>query len=82
MWLEAPFRNAAETLDPEDYGYTRDPMTGVIEPVLFDGPARPIDIPEPCKCKNCTKKTCLCKQNELSCSSYCKCSKTVCKNIT
>ena len=72
-WLEAPFGNAADTMDPEDFGYTRNTTTGFLEPTEFTGPSRPVNIPDPCKCKNCSKKTCICRVNTIACSQYCNC---------
>lgn len=54
MWLEAPFGNAAETMDPEQYGYVRNVEDNLLNPLMFTSSARPLDVPEPCKCKACS----------------------------
>ena len=81
MWLEAPFGNAAETMDPGEFGYIYNLTEDLIEPRLFIGPARPVDVPEPCICKTCLKKTCNCRVAKLPCSDYCGCADNhSCKN--
>ena len=37
IWLEAPFLNAAERLDAQDYGFTFRPDQNILEPYLFSG---------------------------------------------
>ena len=32
---------------------------------MFKGPARPLDIPDPSKCKNCVNSTCPCKVQDI-----------------
>ena len=56
LWLEAPFRNASESMDFNEFGHITQIDGSLIEPLLFVGPARSIDVPEPCKCKICVKK--------------------------
>lgn len=80
LWLEAPFGNAVETMDPNEFGHVTHLGSNVIEPLLFVGPARPVDVPEPCKCKTCARRTCNCRLSELPCSDYCGCVDNTCKN--
>lgn len=81
LWLEAPYLNAAERLDPTEYGYDSHPDKRILEPCLFLGPQKPMDVVEPCtNCKTCAKKTCPCKVAEVSCSDFCGCSENECKN--
>lgn len=80
MWQEAPHGNAADFMDPEDFGYTRCQNTGMLMPMFFEGPQKPLDICDPCKCKNCVKKTCICRVNGLPCNAYCHCYQNECKN--
>lgn len=80
LWLESPFGNAMETMDLELYGYERELDSGNLTPKLFDGFSRPSDVPPPCKCTNCTKKTCRCRVNDMPCIEFCNCSKSECKN--
>lgn len=48
IWLEAPFLNAAERLDAEDYGFNLIPDRNILEPCLFLGPQKPVDTPDLC----------------------------------
>ena len=52
LWIEAPCGNIGELMDPKDYGYEIDVSINSISPVLFQGPAKPTDVPDPCMCKN------------------------------
>lgn len=80
-WLDAPFLNAADWLDPCDYGYTACPEMNTIEPCLFSGFQRPQAVPEPCiTCKTCAKRTCPCRVANVACNDFCGCSEHVCKN--
>lgn len=75
MWLESAFGDARELMRIEDYGYESD-----YTPKWFIPPHRPSNIPEPCNnCTSCVRRTCPCRQQEVSCSSYCKCGDR-CKN--
>ncbi len=75
MWIEAPFGNVMDMVDPENFGYD-----GHLAPVLFDPPYRPLDVPEPCSTHtSCVRTSCKCRQNNISCSEYCKCG-DACKN--
>ena len=80
LWLEASVGNIGEILDPNDFGYQIDVFDNAIQPVLFEGPPKPLDVPEPCKCMNCSRKTCVCRLNNISCSDYCACYDNDCKN--
>ena len=80
MWLESHLRNAAETLDPELYGYFHNMEDNTIEPQLFVHPSRPSDVPDPCKCKTCSWRTCNCRLHEMPCCNYCGCLDNNCKN--
>ena len=81
-WLDAPFLNAADSLDPCDYGYSAHLKTNTIEPCLFSGPQKPQDVPEPCTCKTCARRTCPCRVAIVSCSDFCGCTEDGCKNPT
>ena len=80
LWIEAPFRNALEIMDPQDFGYVCNINENTVTPRFYSGPVKPLEVPEPCKCTNCTKRTCNCRVNEMACSDYCRCANTVCKN--
>lgn len=80
LWLDAPFLNAAENIDPQEYGYVCHLNANLMEPKLFHGLARPVNVPDPCKCTNCTKRTCSCRVSEISCSAFCGCAGNDCKN--
>ena len=72
LWLEAPFLNATERLDATDYGFNACPERNILEPCLFSGPQKPVDVPDPClNCTNCVKKTCPCRVTNVMCSDYC-----------
>ena len=73
MWLESPFGNAMDILDLELYGYEKEADSGSLSPKMFDGPSRPLDVPPPCKCTNCKKKTCQCRMSEMPCIQFCSC---------
>ena len=75
VWIESPFGNAKEVVDPEDCGYDSS-----LAPVWFIAPQKPMDIPEPCStCKSCVKTSCPCRQKQSACSKFCRCG-TSCKN--
>ena len=80
IWHESIHGDAAAIVDPEEYGYTRSSVTGILMPLLVDGPLKPAEIPDLCNCKNCSKKTCICRQNNVACCKSCKCSRSECKN--
>lgn len=80
LWMEAPVGNIGETMDPNEFGYQIDVSDNTIHPILFEGPSRPIDVPDPCKCTNCSRKTCPCRLSNSSCSKYCGCHDNDCKN--
>ena len=42
LWLESPFGNIAETMDPNEYGHIIDLNSNLVDPLLFIGPARPV----------------------------------------
>ena len=50
-WLESPFWNATDFVDPVDYGY-EEPF---YEPTYFEGSCKPQDIIGPCSCKKCAR---------------------------
>ena len=68
MWLESAFGDVRELLHPEDYGYD-----STLTPIWFISPQRPSNIPLPCSCKSCVRRSCPCRQKEIPCSDYCKC---------
>lgn len=74
QWLDTPFLNAADRMDPQDYGYTSHLSENLILPKLDEDEIKPLDIPEPCKCTTCVKRTCSCKVAEIPCSVFCGCS--------
>ena len=74
LWLEAGTGDASQILDVTEYGYDSN-----LSPTWFVPPQRPLDIPEPCKCKSCVRITCPCRQKQYACSHYCKC-REMCKN--
>ena len=76
VWLEAPFWNALDFMDPVDYGYS-EPF---YEPTFYKGPCKPQDIFDPCTCKKCARTTCSCRANNISCTEYCNCFGESCKN--
>ena len=78
MWLEAPFWNAADRMDPTDFGYDYSVINESYEPTLFKGPQKPTDLPDPCTCKKCARKTCACRESEIPCCVFCKFTK--CQN--
>ena len=80
LWLEAPFWNAAERLDPNDYGLIINHEDSSITPVLFEGPQTPPDVPKPCTCKLCAKSTCRCRVLQIPCCDYCECKVDCCQN--
>lgn len=67
-----------EPLDLTNYGYYKD-ENNKFRPLLMTLPATPASLVQPCKCKNCSKKTCSCLTNNSTCCSYCKCGDR-CKN--
>ena len=79
LWIEAPFGNAGAFMDPKE-------EIDCLDLLMFDGPNRPLDVPEPCRCKGkvrpCAHDSCKCKLNRISCSKYCGCSiSDRCQNI-
>jgi hypothetical protein len=74
MWLESAHGDTREILNVEDFGFDNS-----FAPTWFSWPNRPLDIPLPCKCKSCVRRTCPCREKEISCSNYCKCVGS-CKN--
>lgn len=64
--------------DPAD-GFGYEVRMGLLLPILVPGLSRPANLPNPCKCKNCTRSTCSCRKANLKCCSFCKCGKD-CKN--
>jgi len=83
QWLEAPFGNAADILDPLEYGFEID--NNLLLPVLSGSAEIPPDVPMPCfSCTNCSKATCPCKVAKIKCSLFCGCSSSKssgCKNL-
>ena len=73
-WLESPFWNAADFVDPVDYGY-EEPF---YEPTYFEGSCKPQDIIGPCK--KCARTACSCRANNIGCTEYCNCFGDSCKN--
>ena len=69
LWTEVPFGYVGDVLDINNYRYRIDLHS--IKPVMFNGPARPLDVPDPCKCKNCVNSTCSCRVQNIPCSEYC-----------
>ena len=80
LWYEAPFGNAGDMMDLNNFGYVIDIFEHTIAPVLYEGASKPLDVPDPCKCTNCVKSTCICRVNNLPCSDYCACIDDECKN--
>ena len=58
--------------DPTNYGYERN--AGSLIPVIISGDNIPNDLPPPCTCTTCARRTCLCRINQWNCSKFCKCS--------
>ena len=81
-WLDAPFLNAADSLDPCDYGYTAHPETNMIKPCFFSGPQKPQNVPEPCTCKTFARRTYPCRVALASRSDFCGCTEYGRKNLT
>ena len=72
-WHTAP-NPPNEFPDPTDnYGY-KVTLDNKLRPIIIPGDSRPKGLPDPCKCKTCVKKTCVCHQAQLACSKFCKCS--------
>jgi len=80
LWYEAPFGNAGDMMDLNNFGYVIDIFEHSIAPVLYEGASKPLDVPDLCKCINCVKSTCICRVNNLPCSDYCTCIDDECKN--
>ena len=72
LWLDSPFLNAAETMEFQDYGYVCHLNENLIVPKL-DDVVKPLDVPEPCKCTTCVKRTCTCRVEKIPCSVFCGC---------
>ena len=69
---------------PESYpdpaaGFGYNAIEGELIPIIIPRDTRPPELPEPCKCTNCTKITCRCRTANLKCCSFCNCGKE-CKN--
>ena len=74
-WLEAPFLDSSEFLDPLDYGFDLDLNAMTLVPKIFKGTQKPTDVIEPCfGCKTCVKKTCPCRVSKVNCNEYGICS--------
>ena len=73
LWLDAPYLNAAERMDSQEYGYVFHLNENLIVPKFHDDVVKPHDVPEPCKCTTCVKRTCSCREEEISCSVFCGC---------
>ena len=81
LWLDAPFLNAADFMDPTSNGYTSHSEINMLAPSLFSGPQKPLDVPEPCTtCTTCARKTCPCRVANVSCSDFCGCTENDCQN--
>ena len=57
--------------DPTNYGYER--KLEFLIPVIIPGDNRPSDLPAPCTCTTCSRRTCVCRINQWICSKFCKC---------
>ncbi len=68
MWLESAYGDTRDILCVENFGFDSS-----FAPVWFLGMNRPSDVPLPCQCKSCSRRTCPCREKELSCSNFCKC---------
>ena len=78
LWINAP-KPCSSDIDPLLYGYKLDDE-GLLKPVLAAEPIRPGDLPDPCSCKTCAKRTCKCRSKGLKCVLYCSCERSKCKN--
>ena len=47
-WLEAPFLDSSEILDPLDYGFDLNLNSMTLVPSFFKRPQKPTDVIEPC----------------------------------
>lgn len=80
-WLDAPFLDSSEFLDPLDYGFDLNLDSMTLVPSFFKGSQKPTDVIEPCfGCETCAKKTCPCRVIKVMCNEYCSCFGTHCKN--
>ena len=52
LWIEAPFRDATLTMNPESYGFERRGTSLIHEIVI----TKPDDLPDPCMCGKCARK--------------------------
>ena len=60
LWYEAPFGNAGDMMDLNNFGYNVIYIfEHTIAPALYEGASKPLDEPDPCKCTNCVKGTCI-----------------------
>lgn len=68
-----------EDLDLREYGFYMD-NDSKLRPKLMTKPPLPESLIKPCKCKSCSRNSCVCVLNKISCCSYCSC-KDKCKNV-
>lgn len=80
LWINAVQKEFPK-LDPSEFGYIWSDTDNVYYPVLAAEPFRPRDLPDPCKCTTCIKKTCRCRLNNFKCVPYCSCNPAKCKNV-
>ena len=76
-WKMAP--NPPPSYPDPTAGYGYEMKMGLLLPIIVSVPARPANLPDPCKCKNCTRNTCICRKALVKCCMFCKCGKE-CKN--
>ena len=70
LWIEAPFRDATLTMNPESYGFERRGTLFIPEIVI----TKPEGLLDPCTCGKCAcKNGCPCKLAGVKCCKYCKC---------
>ena len=77
-WMNASSQNP-HILDPMNFGYFAT-ENGHVFPKFVVESVRPTEIPEPCRCTSCTRRTCNCRENSIPCVWYCKCDPEKCKN--
>lgn len=63
--------------DPCEFGW--EDVDGVLKPMKFLKPL-PTELTRTCTCKTCTTNRCACRYALLKCSTFCKCTMSVCQN--
>ena len=70
LWIEAPFRDATLTMNPESYGFERRGTLLIPEIVI----TKPEGLLDTCMCGKCARKNgCPCRVAGVKCCKYCKC---------